>query len=144
MYKSDNKVGLIEQYKTELATLQHKKSVNDISYWNKLTDYTNKFSTDQLKFIDNNQEVIKAHNDMLNTFVQYLFEKNKDDFATFDEFRPVCDAYIDCVIKTANEYDDKVSEALNENAELKNKLKEYEKRIAEVEGTKNGHKATRT
>lgn len=146
MYKSDNKVGLIEQYKQELKSIQNHSftNSNNIGYWNRLTDYISKFSTDQLKFIDNNQQVIKAHNDMLNTFVQYLFEKNKDDFAAFDEFRPVCDAYIDCVIKTANEYDDKVSEALNENAELKNKLKEYEKRIAEVEGTKNGHKAART
>ena len=146
MYKSDNKVGLIEQYKQELKSIQNHSftSSNNIGYWNRLTDYISKFSTDQLKFIDNNQQVIKAHNDMLNTFVQYLFEKNKDDFAAFDEFRPVCDTYIDCVIKTASEYDDKVSEALNENAELKNKLKEYEKRIAEVEGTKNGHKAART
>ena len=146
MYKSDNKVGLIEQYKQELKSIQNHSftNSNNIGYWNRLTDYINKFSTDQLKFIDNNQQVIKAHNDMLNTFVQYLFEKNKDDFAAFDEFRPVCDTYIDCVIKTASEYDDKVSEALNENAELKNKLKEYEKRIAEVEGTKNGHKAART
>lgn len=146
MYKSDNKVGLIEQYKQELKSIQNHSftNSNNIGYWNRLTDYISKFSTDQLKFIDNNQEVIKAHNDMLNTFVQYLFEKNKDDFAAFDEFRPVCDTYIDCVIKTASEYDDKVSEALNENAELKNKLKEYEKRIAEVEGTKNGHKAART
>ena len=146
MYKSDNKVGLIEQYKQELKSIQNHSftNSNNIGYWNRLTDYISKFSTDQLKFIDNNQEVIKAHNDMLNTFVQYLFEKNKDDFAAFDEFRPVCDTYIDCVIKTASEYDDKVSEALNENAELKNKLKEYEKRIAQVEGTKNGHKAART
>lgn len=146
MYKSDNKVGLIEQYKQELKSIQNHlfTNSNNIGYWNRLTDYISKFSTDQLKFIDNNQQVIKAHNDMLNTFVQYLFEKNKDDFAAFDEFRPVCDTYIDCVIKTASEYDDKVSEALNENAELKNKLKEYEKRIAEVEGTKNGHKAART
>lgn len=146
MYKSDNKVGLIEQYKQELKSIQNHSftNSNNIGYWNRLTDYISKFSTDQLKFIDNNQQVIKAHNDMLNTFVQYLFEKNKDDFAAFDEFRPVCDTYIDCVIKTASEYDDKVSEALNENAELKNKLKEYEKRIAEVEGTKNGHKAART
>ena len=146
MYKSDNKVGLIEQYKQELKSIQDHSftNSNNIGYWNRLTDYISKFSTDQLKFIDNNQQVIKAHNDMLNTFVQYLFEKNKDDFAAFDEFRPVCDTYIDCVIKTASEYDDKVSEALNENAELKNKLKEYEKRIAEVEGTKNGHKAART
>lgn len=146
MYKSDNKVGLIEQYKQELKSIQNHSFTNsdNIGYWNRLTDYISKFSTDQLKFIDNNQQVIKAHNDMLNTFVQYLFEKNKDDFAAFDEFRPVCDTYIDCVIKTASEYDDKVSEALNENAELKNKLKEYEKRIAEVEGTKNGHKAART
>ena len=145
MYKSDNKVGLIEQYKQELKSIQNHSftNSNNIGYWNRLTDYISKFSTDQLKFIDNNQQVIKAHNDMLNTFVQYLFEKNKDDFAAFDEFRPVCDTYIDCVIKTASEYDDKVSEALNENAELKNKLKEYEKRIAEVEGTKNGHKAAR-
>ena len=137
MYKSDNKVGLIEQYKQELKSIQNHSftNSNNIGYWNRLTDYISKFSTDQLKFIDNNQQVIKAHNDMLNTFVQYLFEKNKDDFAAFDEFRPVCDTYIDCVIKTASEYDDKVSEALNENAELKNKLKEYEKRIAEVEGT---------
>ena len=145
MYKSDNKVGLIEQYKQELKSIQNHSFTNSNNgYWNRLTDYISKFSTDQLKFIDNNQQVIKAHNDMLNTFVQYLFEKNKDDFAAFDEFRPVCDTYIDCVIKTASEYDDKVSEALNENAELKNKLKEYEKRIAEVEGTKNGHKAART
>ena len=146
MYKSDNKVGLIEQYKQELKSIQNHSftNSNNIGYWNRLTDYISKFSTDQLKFIDNNQQVIKAHNDMLNTFVQYLFEKNKDDFAAFDEFRPVCDTYIDCVIKTASEYDDKVSEALNENAELKNKLKEYEKRIAEVEGAKNGHKAART
>ena len=146
MYKSDNKVGLIEQYKQELKSIQNHSftNSNNIGYWNRLTDYISKFSTDQLKFIDNNQQVIKAHNDMLNTFVQYLFEKNKDDFAAFDEFRPVCDTYIDCVIKTASEYDDKVSEALNKNAELKNKLKEYEKRIAEVEGTKNGHKAART
>ena len=146
MYKSDNKVGLIEQYKQELKSIQNHSftNSNNIGYWNRLTDYISKFSTDQLKVIDNNQQVIKAHNDMLNTFVQYLFEKNKDDFAAFDEFRPVCDTYIDCVIKTASEYDDKVSEALNENAELKNKLKEYEKRIAEVEGTKNGHKAART
>ena len=146
MYKSDNKVGLIEQYKQELKSIQNHSftNSNNIGYWNRLTDYISKFSTDQLKFIDNNQQVIKAHNDMLNTFVQYLFEKNKDDFAAFDEFRPVCDTYIDCVIKTASEYNDKVSEALNENAELKNKLKEYEKRIAEVEGTKNGHKAART
>lgn len=146
MFESDNKVGLIEQYKQELKSIQNHSftNSNNIGYWNRLTDYISKFSTDQLKFIDNNQQVIKAHNDMLNTFVQYLFEKNKDDFAAFDEFRPVCDTYIDCVIKTASEYDDKVSEALNENAELKNKLKEYEKRIAEVEGTKNGHKAART
>lgn len=145
MYKSDNKVGLIEQYKQELKSIQNHSFTNsNNSYWNRLTDYISKFSTDQLKFIDNNQQVIKAHNDMLNTFVQYLFEKNKDDFAAFDEFRPICDTYIDCVIKTASEYDDKVSEALNENVELKNKLKEYEKRIAEVEGTKNGRKAART
>ena len=146
MYKSDNKVGLIEQYKQEIKSIQNHSftNSNNIGYWNRLTDYISKFSTDQLKFIDNNQQVIKAHNDMLNTFVQYLFEKNKDDFAAFDEFRPVCDTYIDCVIKTASEYDNKVSEALSENAELKNKLKEYEKRIAEVEGTKNGHKAART
>lgn len=146
MYKSDNKVGLIEQYKQEIKSIQNHSftNSNNIGYWNRLTDYISKFSTDQLKFIDNNQQVIKAHNDMLNTFVEYLFEKNKDDFAAFDEFRPVCDTYIDCVIKTASEYDNKVSEALSENAELKNKLKEYEKRIAEVEGTKNGHKAART
>ena len=146
MYKSDNKVGLIEQYKQEIKSIQNHSftNSNNIGYWNRLTDYISKFSTDQLKFIDNNQQVIKAHNDMLSTFVEYLFEKNKDDFAAFDEFRPVCDTYIDCVIKTASEYDNKVSEALSENAELKNKLKEYEKRIAEVEGTKNGHKAART
>ena len=78
MYKSDNKVGLIEQYKQELKSIQNHSftNSNNIGYWNRLTDYISKFSTDQLKFIDNNQQVIKAHNDMLNTFVQYLFEKN--------------------------------------------------------------------
>lgn len=134
MYKSDNKVGLIEQYKQELKSIQNHSftNSNNIGYWNRLTDYISKFSTDQLKFIDNNQEVIKAHNDMLNTFVQYLFEKNKDDFAAFDEFRPVCDAYINSVIQAGEQY-------TKENDNLRQRLKEYEKRIAELEGN-NGRK----
>lgn len=145
MYESDNKVGLIEQYKQEIKNIKNNShSTNNSGYWNKLTDYISKFSADQLKFIDNNPQVIKAHNEMLNTFVEYLFEKHKDDFAAFDNFRPICDTYIDCVINTANEYEEKMSSALNENAELKNKLKEYEKRIAEIDGGKNGRKAART
>ena len=132
MFESDNKVGLIEQYKTELATLQHKKSVNDISYWNKLTDYTNKFSTDQLNYIDSNKEVVKAHSDMLQAFLLYMFDKYKDEFVALDNFRPICDTYINSVIQAGEQY-------TKENDNLKQRLKEYEKRIAELEGN-NGRK----
>lgn len=132
MFESDNKVGLIEQYKTELATLQHKKSVNDIGYWNKLTDYTNKFSTDQLNYIDSNKEVVKAHSDMLQAFLLYMFDKHKDEFVALDNFRPICDTYINSVIQAGEQY-------TKENDNLRQRLKEYEKRIAELEGN-NGRK----
>ena len=132
MFESDNKVGLIERYKTELATLQHKKSVNDISYWNKLTDYTNKFSTDQLNYIDSNKEVVKAHSDMLQAFLLYMFDKYKDEFVALDNFRPICDTYINSVIQAGKQY-------TKENDNLRQRLKEYEKRIAELEGN-NGRK----
>ena len=132
MFESDNKVGLIERYKTELATLQHKKSVNDIGYWNKLTDYTNKFSTDQLNYIDSNKEVVKAHSDMLQAFLLYMFDKYKDEFVALDNFRPICDTYINSVIQAGEQY-------TKENDNLRQRLKEYEKRIAELEGN-NGRK----
>ena len=132
MFESDNKVGLIERYKTELATLQHKKSVNNIGYWNKLTDYTNKFSTDQLNYIDSNKEVVKAHSDMLQAFLLYMFDKYKDEFVALDNFRPICDTYINSVIQAGEQY-------TKENDNLRQRLKEYEKRIAELEGN-NGRK----
>ena len=134
MYKSDNKVGLIEQYKQELKSIQNHSftNSNNIGYWNRLTDYISKFSTDQLNYIDSNKEVVKAHSDMLQAFLLYMFDKHKDEFVALDNFRPICDTYINSVIQAGEQY-------TKENDNLRQRLKEYEKRIAELEGN-NGRK----
>lgn len=135
MFQSLNKVGHIEaleqKLKQELETPASKSS-----YWQKLSDTCAKMSADQLNYVQNSEEVIGAKTQMMDAFNLYLFEKFKDEFAGVEMFTKLCDNYQDIIADVAQKYSEGVAKTLDENKELKARIKELERKLNEKSDTK--------
>ena len=85
MFESFNKVGTIETLEQKLKQLEQKPASKS-SYWQKLSDTCAKMSADQLNYVQNSEEVLKAKSQVMEAFNLYLFEKFKDDFVEVEMF----------------------------------------------------------
>lgn len=127
---NDGRVGEIEYYKQQLANLgQNNVPVKQESYWQKLTDYCNKMSADQQSFVNNSKEVRDSRAKMMEAFNLYLFERHKDEFIQLDDFRELCDRYVDSVLSTSKEYSAQVARTADENVSLKARIVELERKL---------------
>lgn len=127
---NDGRVGEIEYYKQQLANLgQNNVSVKQESYWQKLTDYCSKMSADQQSFVNNSKEVLDSRAKMMEAFNLYLFERHKDEFIQLDDFRELCDRYVDSVLSTSKEYSAQVARTADENVSLKARIAELERKL---------------
>ena len=136
MFKSLNKVGSIEALEQKLKKLE--TPANSTSYWQKLTDDCAKMSADQLEYVQNSEEVINAKSRMMEAFNLYLFEKFKDEFVEVELFRKFCDDYQDTILDVAKKYSESIVQTLDENKELKARIKELERKLnakSEAKGT---------
>ena len=134
MFESFNKVGTIETLEQKLKQLE--KPASNASYWQKLSDTCAKMSADQLNYVQNSEEVLKAKSQVMEAFNLYLFEKFKDDFVEVEMFTKLCDEYVDTITDIAQRYSDGVIKTLDENKELKAKIKELERKLNEKSDTK--------
>ena len=134
MFESLNKVGSIEALEHKLKQLEQPASKT--SYWQKLTDECAKMSADQLNYVQNSEEVIGAKSQMMEAFNLYLFEKFKDDFVQVEMCTKLCDTYYDTIADVAKKYSEGVAKTLDENKELKAKIKELERMLNEKSDTK--------
>lgn len=127
---NDGRVGEIEYYKQQLANLgQNNVPVKQESYWQKLTDYCSKMSADQQNFVNNSKEVRDSRAKMMEAFNLYLFERHKDEFIQLDDFRELCDRYVDSVLSTSREYSAQVARTADENVSLKARIAELERKL---------------
>lgn len=127
---NDGRVGEIEYYKQQLANLgQNNVPVKQESYWQKLTDYCSKMSADQQSFVNNSKEVRDSRANMMEAFNLYLFERYKDEFVQLDDFRELCDRYVDSVLSVSKEYSAQVARTADENASLKAQIAELERKL---------------
>ena len=127
---NDERVGEIEYYKQQLANLgQSNVPVKQVSYWQKLTDYCSKMSADQQNFVSNSKKVQDSRAEMMEAFNLYLFERYKDEFIQLDDFRELCDRYVDSVIATSKDYSAQVARAADENVSLKAQIAELERKL---------------
>ena len=127
----EKKLSEIDEYKQELNRLYRNTENNAPSgYWNRLGDYTAKMSPDQQVFVNKSQEVIEAKRAMFEGFSLYLFEKFKDDFCRIEDFRALCDKYVDCVINAGNSYEGHITQMMDENKELKKRITELERKLS--------------
>lgn len=127
---NDGRVGEIEFYKQQLAMVGQNKAptIQDV-YWQKLTDYCNKMSADQQNFVNNSKKVQDSRAVMMEAFILYLFERHKDEFIQLDNFRGLCDDYINSVIDTSKEYSVQVARTVDENEALKARIAELERKL---------------
>lgn len=136
---NDGRVGEIEYYKQQLANLgQNNVPVKQESYWQKLTDYCSKMSADQQSFVNNSKEVRDSRAKMMEAFNLYLFERHKDEFIQLDDFRELCDRYVDSVLSTSKEYSAQVARTADENVSLKARIAELERKLnakSDADGT---------
>ena len=135
MFESFNKVGTIETLEQKLKQLEQKPASKS-SYWQKLSDTCAKMSADQLNYVQNSEEVLKAKSQVMEAFNLYLFEKFKDDFVEVEMFTKLCDEYVDTITDIAQRYSEGVIKTLDENKELKAKIKELERKLNEKSDTK--------
>lgn len=127
---NDGRVGEIEYYKQQLANLgQNNVPVKQESYWQKLTDYCSKMGADQQSFVNNSKEVQDSRAKMMEAFNLYLFERHKDEFIQLDNFRELCDNYVNSVINTGKEYSVQVARTVDENETLKARIAELERKL---------------
>ena len=127
---NDGRVGEIEYYKQQLANLgQNTVPVKQESYWQKLTDYCNKMSADQQSFVSNSKEVQESRAKMMEAFNLYLFERYKDEFIQLDDFRGLCDKYVESVIATSKDYSVQIAKTVDENESLKTRIAELERKL---------------
>lgn len=127
---NDGRVGEIEYYKQQLANLgQNTVPVKQESYWQKLTDYCNKMSADQQSFVSNSKEVQESRAKMMEAFNLYLFERYKDEFIQLDDFRGLCDKYVESVITTSKDYSVQIAKTVDENESLKTRIAELERKL---------------
>lgn len=127
---NDGRVGEIEYYKQQLANLeQNTVPVKQESYWQKLTDYCNKMSADQQSFVNNSKEVQESRAKMMEAFNLYLFERYKDEFIQLDDFRGLCDKYVESVIATSKDYSAQIAKTVDENESLKTRIAELERKL---------------
>lgn len=114
--KADTRAGRIELLE---QTINSFNADNKTSYWNKLSDICSKMSSTQLNFVDTNKNVIDKKLQMMEAFNLFLFQKMRDEFVKYPEFEKICDSYIDSIIEALKEYDDNITNILEENRKLK-------------------------
>lgn len=133
---NDERVGGVEYYRQLLSqrdSLQSPQS--SAGLWQKLADYCNKMSADQQSFVERSQKVQESRAKMMDAFLLYLFERHKDEFIQLDSFQTLCDDYVNTVIETGKEYSAQIAHTVNENADLKARIAELERKINEQSST---------
>jgi hypothetical protein len=140
-YDNDNRVGKINEIEQKISLLEHKEPPQKgTGYWQKLTTYCEKLSADQLNFINTNNMVMKKHRQLMKAFNLFLFERYKEEFAQVECMKPLCDEYIDTIEKCGAEYGENIKNTVEENAKLKNRITELERKLNETSRTRQGGK----
>jgi hypothetical protein len=95
------------------------------SFWIKYEEIISKMSKEELTYISKQENVINAKNNLINTFIDYLFDREKNNFiSSSDMAKSVADDYIHNIQLASSNYVSRTELLENENAELKKKISE--------------------
>lgn len=108
---------------------------NNNSYWVRYNSMIQDMSSEQRIFVSKQDSVIEAKQNLMTTFIDYLFEREKNSFVnSSDEYKKISDKYLDVVKEAADRYVTRNEELEKENIELKKQLKQL---MLDFEGKNN-------
>jgi RNase adaptor protein for sRNA GlmZ degradation len=97
-------------------------------FWIKYENLISNMSKEELNFIAKQEKVILAKSNLMNTFIDYLFEKEKNNFITTDEAKQITEIYLSEIKNASEQYINRTESLENENAELKKYIEELLKK----------------
>lgn len=104
------------------------------SYWLRYNSMIQDMSSEQRIFVSKQESVIEAKQNLMTTFIDYLFEREKTSFVNSSEdYKKISDKYLDAVKEAADRYVTRNEELEKENIELKKQLKQL---MLDFEGKK--------
>ena len=97
------------------------------SIWQKYEDIVSTMSVEQRTFVQKQESVINSKQEMFAIFLDYLFELNRDAFvnAFNGKYKSIVDNYITTIQQAADSYVTRAENLEKENAELREKLKQF-------------------
>ena len=106
------------------------------SYWIKYNNLIQHMSQEQKIFVSKQESVLEAKQNLMSSFLDYLFEREKSNFInSSDEAKRISDIYIESIKIAADKYVTRNEELEKENAELKHKIQQL---LLDFEGKGNG------
>lgn len=95
------------------------------SYWSRYNSMIQDMSSEQRIFVSKQDSVIEAKQNLIGTFIDYIFEREKASFVnSSDEYKKIADKYLDAVKDAADRYVTRNEELEKENIELKKQIKQ--------------------
>lgn len=98
------------------------------SVWQRFDEVVGRMSAEQLNYVNTSPSGIKAREELMDVFVNWLFEVHKNEFVAIPQFKQLAEGYVDAIASTAQEYLDKQREVLAENERLRAEIEELKKR----------------
>lgn len=114
--------------------------LNNSVYWNRYDQLLNGMSLEQKTFVSKNEKVLQKKSEMMNAFLDYLFEQYKDSFVSVQGgiYQKIADEYIETVRAAGDNFVTRAEELEKENEDLKRQIK----KLMEKENRKNGKDET--
>jgi cell division septum initiation protein DivIVA len=117
------KVGTIEALQKQIQDL-NAQAENKTSYWMKLDRMCENLRSDQQRHLNTCNEVIKAKEQLVDSFNLFLFENFREQFAASEKYKIVCDNYIDSIQDSLTDYSTNMEKLREENEKLRKLLEE--------------------
>lgn len=115
-------------------------SILNNSFWNRYNSMIKSMSNEQRVFVSKQKDVLEAKQNLMSSFIDYLFERDKSSFInSSDEAKRISEHYIESIKIAADKYVTRNEELEKENAELKQKIQQL---LLDFEGNKNGKDKT--
>ena len=101
--------------------------VNNASVWQRLQDNLSRMSNEQIAFIDKDPDCVAKKTSMNSVFIEWLFEKYKNDFVQVSQFNSIANEYVDCIITKADDFSKRQANLVQDNENLRKELEELRK-----------------
>lgn len=100
---------------------------NNASVWQRLQDSLSRMSNEQIAFIDKDPDCVAKKTSMNSVFIEWLFEKYKNDFVQVSQFNSLANEYVDCIITKADDFSKRQANLVQDNENLRKELEELRK-----------------